>query len=120
MENAVLLQADGRRRPVELDAWSEKEMAELLQTEQVRRCWSHTLVGFGAACGVALMGYVPADMEEKLPVNQLASVLMEMEVRGGCLLVYWDSHEMCSGELEPQEVERVLAELHKRNETSGS
>lgn len=114
MENAILIQADGRIKPVCIETWTEDTLAAVLGVGQVKRCWSHSLISFGADCGVALMGYTDADPGRNLPANIAAAKLMGTPVYGAVLLVYWDSHNMCCGGLEPQEVERAVKELQKR------
>ena len=101
MENAILIQADGRIKPVCIETWTEDTLAAVLGVSQVKRCWS-------------LMGYTDADPGRNLPANIAAAKLMGTPVYGAVLLVYWDSHNMCCGGLEPQEVERAVKELQKR------
>lgn len=107
------MQADGSVVPVCIGEWTEETLEQVLHATQVKRCWSHSLIAFGADCGVALMGYADAKASGDLTENVLAGKLMGTMVQGDFLLVYWDSHKMCCGGLEPQEVDRVLEELER-------
>ena len=114
MENAILIQADGRIKPVCIETWTEDTLAAVLGVSQVKRCWSHSLISFGADCGMALMGYADAKADGKSAENVRAGKLMGIKVYGDFLLAYWDTHKMCCDGLEPQEVKRILSELEKR------